>query len=385
MSALLRTGLAVVFGLLVGALAMVGLQQAPAESPDPAPTAPAPDPVKPAPPPGPDDSVLLVWAPGGLPAELAEAVATVSRVDTMTVVHGGLAELATERDGFVIPLDVMAFDPDSYLAFLPKSAGVDFAELEEGEALLGSTSAAIRELGHGDVLSLADGTELTVAGVVDDALVGAAEVVVSTATMDLPARYALLRHRGERAPLEEAIRAAAPTGTPLRVRGPGETPYLRHGDAVLPQAIVKERFGEFSYRRGPGREFTQESAWAAEHIVSEDVPLLGRVACHRAIMDAVRGALGELEERGLGWLVDADGYAGCYNPRLTSTLDSVSRHAWGIALDINEHKNPYGQAGAQDPRLVEVFERWGFRWGGEWLIPDPAHFELVSPAASPSR
>jgi hypothetical protein len=373
--ALLRTGTALAFGLVVGAAAMVGLQQAPAELPEPRP--PAPSPAKQAPAPVPEEAVLLVWTPGGLPDGLAEAVAALPRVEAVTAVRGGLAELTTERGGWVIPLDVIAVDPATYAAFVPKSAAADFAALTPGSALLGSTSARLRD---SDRLDLADGTALAVAGTVDDTLVGAAEVVVANATLpDLPPRYLLLRHRGERAPMEEAIRAAAPPGTPLRVRGPGETPYLRHGDAVLPQAIVKERFGEFSYRRGQGRELTQDPAWARAHIVTGDVPLLGRITCHRAVMDAVHGALGELAERGLGWLVEPEGYAGCYSPRLTSSLDSVSRHAWGIALDVNEHKNPYGQTGAQDPRLVEAFERWGFTWGGEWLIPDPAHFELVRP------
>jgi hypothetical protein len=39
--------------------------------------------------------------------------------------------------------------------------------------------------------------------------------------------------------------------TSARLRGigvGGSLPYLRHGDAVLPQALVKARFGEFWYR-----------------------------------------------------------------------------------------------------------------------------------------
>jgi len=26
-------------------------------------------------------------------------------------------------------------------------------------------------------------------------------------------------------------------------------------------------------------------------------------------------------------------------------------------------------------------ERWGFTWGGRWLVPDPAHFEYLRPPA----
>jgi hypothetical protein len=29
--------------------------------------------------------------------------------------------------------------------------------------------------------------------------------------------------------------------------------------------------------------------------------------------------------------------------------------------------------------VVEVMRRQGFGWGGEWLVPDPSHFELTRP------
>ena len=52
---------------------------------------------------------------------------------------------------------------------------------------------------------------------------------------------------------------------------------------------------------------------------------------------------------------------------------------WGIAFDLNYPKNPTGQRSVQDERMVEILQRWGFTWGGEWLVPDPAHFEYLRP------
>ncbi len=205
----------------------------------------------------------------------------------------------------------MAFDPGSYRRFLPPSAAPAFTGLRPGEALLGATAAGLRRLGRGGTLTFAGGGTLTVAGVVDDTLVGGAEVAVAARPGQPvalgPARYLLLSYRGGRARVERAVRRAVPSGRAVRLRGPGETPFLRQGDAVLPQAAIKERFGEFSYRRGAGREFTQDPVWASEHLDTARVPLLGEVRCHRALLPALRGALRELRRRNLGAVVDREG------------------------------------------------------------------------------
>ncbi|MGH3442722.1 MAG: M15 family metallopeptidase, partial [Nitriliruptorales bacterium] len=351
--------------------------------------------VAPAPIPKPDVQVLLVWTSGGLPAAFADRVAELPGVEQTTVVRGDRVDLVGSTTaegkavdapgrGWMIPLDALAVDPASYAAFLPASARETVADLEAGEALLGETSARLRAVDVGGRLRLTDGNEVTVAGVLPDTLVGGAELVVPVAGADAVGvtteRFVLVTYRGDRGGVEVALREAAPDGTAVRVRGPGETPYLRHGDAVLPQALLKDVFGEFAYRRPDGgRDFVQDPDWAAENIVTADVPILGSVRCHRGIVKALKGALGELEARGLAHLVDPDAYAGCWNPRLISEGGSVSRHAWGIGFDVNADANPTGQGSGQDRRLVEVMQRWGFTWGGFWLVPDPMHFEYLEP------
>ncbi len=88
----------------------------------------------------------------------------------------------------------------------------------------------------------------------------------------------------------------------------------------------------------------------------------------------------ELEERNLAFLVGPSGFRGCFNPRYITNRKGISRHAWGAAIDINIGSNPEGLESIQDPRLVDIMERWGLTSGHEWLIPDPGHFEYLRPA-----
>jgi hypothetical protein len=35
------------------------------------------------------------------------------------------------------------------------------------------------------------------------------------------------------------------------------------------------------------------------------------------------------------------------------------------------------------PEIVNIFKRWGFRWGGDWAYTDPMHFELAALMTKP--
>jgi hypothetical protein len=54
----------------------------------------------------------------------------------------------------------------------------------------------------------------------------------------------------------------------------------------------------------------------------------------------------------------------------------LSYHSWGIAFDVNVATNYRGETPRQDPRLVRILARWGFQWGGTWIVPDGNHFEF---------
>jgi hypothetical protein len=384
-------------GLVVGAGGMLATQgPEPIEADNPTGGPPADQPVDTEPLPEPSSNVLLVWTPIALDPTLAFGAQDVDGVDDVSIVRGGLADLVASRDaegtvvdqaedGWFIPLDTVAFDPDVHSEFAPVADRPALADLDDGEALLSRSSATLRRLVPGDTIELAGDHVLTVTGVVEDTTIGAAELAVSLDTgADMgvnQARYLLLTHGTKRTAVEAALRDALPTGVQARIRAPGETPLLREDDVLLPPLRLKERFGEFAYRP-PGEgtdEFPQEEGWQSENLVVRDMPLVGRMRCHRAVVDAIEGALRELQSSGLEGLVDPEAFKGCWNPRLVRNGDDISRHAWGVAVDLNYDDNPTGLESVQDERLVAVMDRWGFTWGGNWLKPDAGHFEFVGP------
>jgi hypothetical protein len=377
-------------GLALGGACVAAVQRSDPPTSSLRPLAPVPvGPTKVAPAPAPRDRVLLVWTPGRLPEGMAEQVSRVPGVVRSTTVNGGLLKMThawsadasvldAPRDGFAIPLDAMAFDPATIGPFLPATMRPVFEHLRPDEVLLGTTSAKLRRMQAGGSIELVGGRRVTVAAVVDDALIGAAEVAFTRAgaSAELPlARYLLVHYDGDRAEIELAIRGVVAPEVPVRFRGPGETPFFRQGDAVLAQVFIKERFGEFSFRDMDGRTIELDPAWERANLVSSDHPILGRMRCHKNLMPALDGALHDLERHNLRSLVAS--FEGCWNPARIVEGGDLSRHAWGAAVDMNYAKNPTQLVSAQDPRLVEAMARAGFTWGGNWLVPDPAHFEYL--------
>jgi hypothetical protein len=159
------------------------------------------------------------------------------------------------------------------------------------------------------------------------------------------------------------------------------------GDAIATlQGSAADAFEPLPYRSTGRGMIEPDPAWVASHIVTAEVPLLtGQVRCHRLLVPQLRGALAELEARGLGDLIDPRQYGGCWSPRhiLFDPDRNLSLHAWGVAVDLNVAGNGYGEEPSMDPRVVEVFESWGFAWGGHWRVPDGMHFELVEILESP--
>ena len=344
-------------------------------------------------------SAYLAWVPVGLPSGFSAAAARLPQIARTTTVGADNVWLTRSADSAgtvvddpspnMIPIDAAGIDPRRFASFLPSPYRQIVAGLGPDQAILSRTSAKLRRLGPGGTLTFQGGVTVKVAAVLPDVLVGAEEVVVDTATGASIGithdRYLLLRAGPGEPPtdaklageLARLLPAALRSGG-VQVRAPGETTYLRMADLVLPPALIKARFGEWSGRPDPPHPgfLLIDPTWVAQHIVTVHLPVLGTVTCNKGIIGPLRRAMQTLVNAHAETAVHT--YEGCYVPKylLNDPNASISHHAWGVAVDINAVQSPYGAPPVQDPRLVKAMEDQGFIWGGRFIIPDGHHFEF---------
>ena len=129
-----------------------------------------------------------------------------------------------------------------------------------------------------------------------------------------------------------------------------------------------------------------DPAWQQANLVRTAFTGVSIVAtCHRVVVPALQGALNEIAAVGLGGAIDVantNRYGGCFGPREVraaggTTGGNLSRHTWAMAIDMNTVTNAMGAVPTMDCRVVWIFRKWGFAWGGNFSTPDGMHFEWV--------
>ena len=146
--------------------------------------------------------------------------------------------------------------------------------------------------------------------------------------------------------------------------------------AVFTGGSIADVVGTFNYRVLAGGQVAPDPGWVSSHISTQQMPIIGSMTCNSAVFPQLEAALEEIQGDGLADKIYPDQYAGCYYPRFIANSTTLSNHAFGLALDLNTAGNQRGVAGEIDRRVVAIFERWGFSWGGRWAWTDPMHFEL---------
>ena len=167
-----------------------------------------------------------------------------------------------------------------------------------------------------------------------------------------------------------------------------------HADLVyLPSKERSKLWGTPEFYNKGGKAYAKGD-WVGENIRKMFVPQLKGIDCygnpssgnirfHKLAAAQLLGAMQQIEDDGL--LGDLLSYGGSFVFRLIrGSTKTLSNHAYGVAVDFNMKENGLGVQPAllgetgTLRRVVKIFERWGFFWGGWYRNrPDGMHFECV--------
>ena len=319
---------------------------------------------------------VLVVAAKGIPATEVSKLAKLAP-GGFTTVRIGTVEISGRR------LEAVAVDPARFRAFTPQGtaeATPVWQAVARGEMVVEHDVAKALRLPLGDHVIVTGGVPTTLrVGALATTGLPHADVIVSLAVGDHLGAFTgtgAVLSSGTQDPTRLAAAVRGVVGTVPRIdllsepEG-GQLAFLSGGRAA-------RKFGAFSYRYHADGTIEPDARWVRANIVSARIPILGSVLCHRLMVPQLRAAFTEIQRAGLGGTIRHRDYGGCYVPRFIerNPSRSVSLHTWGIAIDLNVATNGVGTAGDIDRRIVAIFEKWGFRWGGRWAEPDPMHFEL---------
>lgn len=295
----------------------------------------------------------------------------------------GEATAAAGEDDDPHDVSVLGVHATSFRPLTPEvtaTADAVWERLGDGEALLQHDVADELgvELGDAILLTTEDGvtTTLRVGALAANGTPPVADVLVS---IDVARRLGheapnvlLLSVDGELDPITRRLEEDADAD--VDVRRPPPEPVAPPQQGTSPSGAIEP----FTYTSHANGHITIHGDWVARNIVSVSLPGMPTTRCHRVMVPQLQAAVEELQARGLYGHLDPAQFGGCFNARHIDRNPNrpLSMHAWGLAIDFNTRDNALGAVPQMDPQVVEVFRRWGFKWGGDWRRPDGMHFEL---------
>ena len=348
------------------------------------------------------DPVAFVVRSGGLDDDFVEIVRNVEGVDGLAILRSDQLRMTASQDGdgeavdqppagFVFQLEARSFEDVATLNPFSAELADALAGLAPDELALSQSSAELRRLDVGGTIDFDNGARFRVGAILSDDIAGGTEVLLTGADALVAAggspdarRVALVNFDGLAANLETTLRAANGGDGVSVFGGRGGDAEADAERSTLSQIAVKQIFGEFAFRptsSGQGLEIDPD--WVEANLVVADFPLLGQARCHRLFAEVLGEVLQGLVDDGLEDLIDPGAFQGCWNPRTIAGSSRLSKHAWGIAADINFGNPLDDEAGSPvHPELLRRMLDAGFVSGHVWTTPDPGHFEYRRPPLS---
>jgi len=169
------------------------------------------------------------------------------------------------------------------------------------------------------------------------------------------------------------------------ISGPAAVPQGLVAPAGLEQIIAA--FGNiYDYLQSDG---SLDPRWESDQLGRAPLPfslplswdqtkMAKSVYCHKKLIPVFTDVFTAVQGEGLESRLTT--YGGCYNFRGKRTGGKLSTHSWGIAIDLNPETNAQGSSGNMDEGIVDIFRRFGFKWGGDWTgkTKDPMHFQFCT-------
>lgn len=164
--------------------------------------------------------------------------------------------------------------------------------------------------------------------------------------------------------------------SPLHAAGEFSPPY------ELDEIMLT--FGDiFDYINNDG---TIKSKWEIDQMSLVHLPFtiplasypsieVDKIYCHKKLNSTFAKVFQTIEQNRLSPYVRS--FAGCFMFRNKYNDPQLSTHSWGIAIDLNPETNLPGTRGDMHPGIVEIFQSFGFEWGGNWKRREknPMHFQ----------
>lgn len=180
--------------------------------------------------------------------------------------------------------------------------------------------------------------------------------------------------------------------TPVYDQKAGNTgPFPPYPGNLKPLAVNQKNkmFGKFDYKPNPTpgnpEGITITDDWAAKNLVTVPVPQLAKfgnsqATFHKSVASQFQAFFQGIESAGL--MDQLLSFGGSYNPRFVrGSSSTLSPHAWGTAVDINQGYNPLGAKPVAEGlkgstvSFVPIANSVGLVWGGTFGRPDAMHFE----------
>lgn len=144
---------------------------------------------------------------------------------------------------------------------------------------------------------------------------------------------------------------------------------------------AKERYGEI-----------KNGAWLEESKFCVVVQVPDEIACHlinsasgkpcvhiyanKDMAPALEAVFTDIIAEKLEAVLET--FDGCLMVRcVRGQPNELSTHCFALAVDFDAHKNQLGEKPQMDPRIVAIFKRHGFSWGGDFKRRDGMHFSYA--------